>query len=109
MQLSCVHCGKPFTITTEQLGGRGRCTHCHRQIRLPEASDKPESQVPTQPVEPSHWWENSVSGLTSLVVHMVLLLILALGSYDAFSGEGTGEDVLIGEVASLQLSDEQDE
>jgi hypothetical protein len=40
---------------------------------------------------------------------MILMLILALISYGALSGEGSGEDVLIGDVPSVQLSDAQDE
>ncbi|MFV1968294.1 MAG: VWA domain-containing protein [Pirellulaceae bacterium] len=109
MQLSCVHCGQPFTITTEQLGGRGRCPHCGREIRLPEADDGSEATTPAPRSEPSHWIENSISGLTSLLIHMVLMLVLALISFGAYSGAGSGEDVLIGELPSLQLNDGQDE
>lgn len=107
MQLSCIHCGEPFTITKDQLGGRGQCPHCGGSIRLPrgeEASDdKPAA------ADGSHWWENSISGLISVVVHMFLLLILALIGYSSHSGEGLGEDVLIGELPSEILSDNQDE
>jgi hypothetical protein len=53
--------------------------------------------------------ENSISGLTSLLIHMVIMLLLALVSYGAYSGAGSGEDVLIGELPSLQLNDGQDE
>lgn len=103
MELSCTHCGQPFTVTAEQLGGRGRCPHCQGSIRLPKLGSQP-----TGPVElirePSHFFENSVSALVSLVVHMALLLLLALISYDAYSGEGMGEDVLIGDIPSVVLS-----
>jgi hypothetical protein len=53
--------------------------------------------------------ENSISGLTSLLIHMVIMLLLALISYGAYGGAGEGEDVLIGEIPSLDLSDGQDE
>lgn len=107
MQLSCIHCGEPFTITKDQLGGRGQCPHCGGGIRLPRAEEEGDDA----PVagEPSHWWENSISGLVSVVVHMFLLLVLALIGYSSYSGEGLGEDVLIGELPSEILSDNQDE
>ena len=45
MQLSCIHCGQEFSITADQLGGRGRCPHCHGEIELPKASDEGGDQV----------------------------------------------------------------
>jgi hypothetical protein len=108
MQLNCIHCGHPFTITTEQLGGKGRCPHCDQEVRLPSAGDGRETERTV--VEPSHWWENSISGLVSGVVHMLLLLFLALySSFGAGSGEGLTTDVLIGELASEVLGPGQDD
>jgi len=108
MQLSCVHCGKTFTITKDQLGGRGRCPHCHGDIQLPQAENgATEEALPVTP--PSRWWENSVSALVSVVFHMLLMLILALITYDAYRGEGLGEDVMIGELFTDLLSDAQED
>ena len=45
MQLSCIHCGNAFTITKQQLGGRGNCPHCGGAIRLPKADDAAEARV----------------------------------------------------------------
>lgn len=101
MQLNCIHCGQPFTITTEQLGGRGRCPHCNNEVRLPSADQG--QKVERTVVEPSHWWENSISGLVSGVFHMLLLLFLALFGYGKGSGEGTGDDVLIGNGPPSQI------
>ncbi len=108
MRMSCIHCGRAFSITADQLGGQGRCPHCHGAIRLPNATDEQEEVI--ERVEPSHWMQNSLSGLLSLVFHMILILILALISYDASTGEGLGEDVLIGTLPSEKLgeSDEQE-
>ncbi|MBC8352504.1 MAG: VWA domain-containing protein [Planctomycetes bacterium] len=108
MQLSCVHCGKQFSISVDQLGGAGRCPHCRGEIRLPKAED-PNEQPEDLPAEHSPWWENSVSGLTSLVFHLILILIFALIKFGGQSGEGLAEDVLIGELPSVQLGDAQDE
>ena len=107
MQLSCVHCGKAFTITTKQLGGRGRCPHCHGDIQLPQAEDGVAEEA--VPAGPSRWWENSVSALVSVVFHMLLMLILALWAYDAYRGEGLGEEVMIGELHAELLSDAQED
>ena len=110
MRLNCIHCGKPFTITSEQLGGRGACPHCQNEIRLPEAADGiSEAAAPAEPPERFHWWENSISGLVSLVFHMVLMLVLALVTYGGTGGGGSGEGVLIGDVPSVVLSDGQQE
>jgi len=108
MQLSCVHCGKQFTISVDQLGGTGRCPHCRGEIHLPKAED-PNQQIDELPVEHNSWWENSISGLASLVFHLILILIFALIKFGGQSGEGLAEDVLIGELPSVQLGDAQDE
>ena len=107
MQLSCIHCGQPFTISKDQLGGRGQCPHCGGSIRLPRAEEENGDKPVT--AESTHWWENSISGLVSVVVHMFLLLVLALIGYNSYSGEGLGEDVLIGELPSEILGDADDE
>ena len=107
MRLNCLHCGRPFTISTEQLGGRGSCPHCHGEVRLPSADDGRDNS--RQLVEPSHWWENSISGLVSGVFHMLLLLFLALFTHGQGSGEGLGTDVLIGELPSEILGMGQDD
>ncbi len=107
MRMSCIHCGQVFSITASQLGGKGRCPHCRGEIRLPKATDDVPEE--TEKVEPSHWLQNSMSGLLSLIFHMVLILILALITYDSYSGEGLGEDVLIGKLPTEKLGESQDE
>jgi hypothetical protein len=78
-------------------------------VRLPSADDARQAQQHAAVAEPSHWWENSVSGLVSGVFHMLLLLFLALFATSRGSGEGLGEDVLIGELPSEVLRPAQDE
>ena len=108
MQLSCVHCGKQFTISVEQLGGTGLCPHCRGEIRLPKAED-PNQQPDESPALHGHWWENSVSGLSSLVFHLALLLFLAVFKFGGPGGEGMAEDVLIGDLPSVHLGVTQEE
>jgi hypothetical protein len=108
MRMACIHCGREFSITASQLGGKGRCPHCRGEIRLPQATDSSEP-APAEPIRPSHWLQNSMSGLLSLVFHIVLILILALITYGSSGGLGGGEDVLIGELPSHQLGDSPEE
>ena len=101
MQLQCIHCREPFVITSEQLGGRGRCPHCQGEITLPDA--EPATAAPE--VRQFAWWENSVSTLVSLVVHALLLLVLALWTYGGSGLAGEGEEVLIGEMPKAALDE----
>lgn len=109
MRMSCIHCGKDFSISAEQLGGKGRCPHCRGEIRLPKASEEAEPAGEEEVVHPTHWLKNSLSGLLSLIFHIVLLLILALISTGSAGGDGLGEDVLIGSIPSAKLGDSQEE
>jgi hypothetical protein len=68
-----------------------------------------QSQPSEEPAAPSHWLQNSLSGLLSLVFHLILILILALISYGSSGVEGLGEDVLIGQLPSARLAESQEE
>ncbi len=108
MNLSCIHCGKQFSVSVEQLGGRGRCPHCRGEIQLPRADeDHPAEQQPH--LVPFNWLENSISMLGSIVFHMMLVIVLALIRWGTPGLPGSGEDVLIGVLPSQTLSDMQEE
>jgi hypothetical protein len=104
VQINCLHCRKPFSITSEQLGGRGRCPHCQGEITLPDPEPVADAEK-----HPFAWWENSVSTLVSLVFHAVLLLILALWTYGGTGLAGEGTEVLIGEMPKVSLNDESED
>jgi Mg-chelatase subunit ChlD/DNA-directed RNA polymerase subunit RPC12/RpoP len=106
MKLSCIHCGQLFTTKAEHLGGSVECPHCHHEVVLPEAEDHESADQPHRG-EPTHWLRNCGSGLISLILHMALMLLLALVTYGAYSGEGLEEDVLIGTLPSAVLHDSQ--
>ncbi len=107
MIISCVHCGKEFSITAEQLGGRGRCPHCHGDIQLPKADTAAPSEAAHH--EPFNWLENSISGLGSMVFHIIVLLILALVPLGRRDGIGEGEEVFIGQLPGVKLSNAPEE
>lgn len=106
MHLSCIHCGQEFSITADQLGGRGRCPHCGGEIELPKATEEDGNHVHAAP---SSWLENSISMLGSMVFHMVVVLLLALIQFGRPGLPGTTEEVMIGELPSENLNDSPEE
>jgi Mg-chelatase subunit ChlD len=106
MQLNCAHCQKPFTVTLEDLGRRGQCPHCQAEITLPSAAEPDQEQIPWLPSP--RWWERSVSTLTSIVFHTALVIILALWTYGGRGVDGSGDEVLIGQLPGETLTEQQD-
>lgn len=101
MRLTCMHCRRGFTITAKQLGRRGWCPHCGAAIQLPDADD-PNADQEVLP-EPTSWWKNSVSALGSVIFHTLMILMLTWFQCGGPSGDGPGEEVLIGELPEIQL------
>ena len=110
MQISCIHCGYQFTITSQQLGGRGHCPRCAGEIELPRLGDEPENIRP----HPFAWLENSISALGSCAFHMLLFLIyilcvLLFPPEQPSAGIGEGDVVLIGLPDSQPLDQHNEE
>lgn len=108
MRIVCVHCGGDFTVTAKDLGGKGRCPHCKREITLPKARPADASaEKHEHHYQPTTWFDGIVSGLGSMVVHMAAVLIVALLQSSGGGGGGAGAttEVLIGEIASEQLTE----
>lgn len=110
MKLSCIHCAYEFTITADQLGGRGNCPRCGGEIQLPNVSSDGQAEDPYE-ARPFAWIENSVSALGSLVFHMALFLILALivQQHGGAGIAGEGQLVSIGDLPSESLSPNSEE
>jgi Mg-chelatase subunit ChlD len=106
MELHCSHCRQPFKITVADLGRRGRCPHCQAEITLPPAAEVADENA--SPTRGSRWWEGSVSTLASVVFHTALVLILALWTYGGRGIEGTGEEVLIGQLPGETLTEQEE-
>lgn len=110
MKLSCVHCGNEFTITAEQLGGRGRCPHCRAAIVLPRADQvgAPESE-PLQ--APSRIMDNVIGGLGSCIIHLIVLILVGLIQWggEGVTGPGIEEEIWIGEMPFTNLTDQLNE
>src|SRR5687767_8992752 len=103
MKLACIHCGKSFVILAQQLGTTGRCPHCRGEIALPKASD----QLPheRQRIDPRAWLDYSISGLSSMIFHMLLVLIFALFQGEGSNTAGPGEEVSIGTLPIEELGE----
>jgi hypothetical protein len=103
MRISCVHCGRAIVITKAQLGTQGQCPHCHGPVVLPRAADQLE-ETPKESWSGRDLVDQSLSFLTSMVIHMVALLIFAfMQAGDASPGDGPGVEVGIGNLAIENL------
>ena len=106
MNIYCIHCGESFSITKEQLGKRGKCPHCRATLILPK-SNLQYGHKERQLDPPSRWMENSLSGISAIILHLLLLVLLAMIPWGNFStGEGgEGDQIMIGQLAREQLVD----
>ncbi|MBI1249484.1 VWA domain-containing protein [bacterium] len=105
MQLSCFYCGKHLTATAKQLGGEVVCPHCGNVVRLPDAEQLHAAEE-KEPEAPTHFWlTDSISGVASLLFHMALLFVLSLLVCDYRIGAPEGEEVTIGELPGINLTD----
>ena len=79
MKLNCIHCGGAFTVRGEQLGAAVACPHCHSTVNLPRADDgSGEQKDDDRAAQPSGTLTNSVSALTSFIIHTLLFILIAL-------------------------------
>ncbi len=106
MNIYCIHCGESFSITREQLGKRGKCPHCRGTVVMPK-SRLQYGYRERQIKPPSRLLENGLSGLSAVIVHLLLLSLLAMIPWGEFStGEGgEGDQIMIGQLAKQQLVD----
>ena len=110
MKILCIQCGGEFSISAEQLGGKGSCPHCGAEVALPKAHQETAAQAaPRRGI--FQLLDGSISGLGSMIIHMAILLLIALFQTNSGggSGEGLTNDVLIGVLPSEQLTDQQEE
>lgn len=106
MKLTCVHCGQDFSITSEQLGGRGQCPHCSQVVEFPGAN---QSDSVDENERKGSWIENSISGLGSIAIHLLLLILIAIVPWSR-GGGGVGEtyEVMIGVADTEKLDNAED-
>jgi hypothetical protein len=110
MKIVCIHCGGEFTISPQDLGGQGRCPHCHGVIALPKATTPARAETKPPRQRPTNWLEGSISGLISLVLHTTVFILVALfQATGGRGGAGEGEDVLIGALPKIDLVDRPEE
>lgn len=110
MNIYCIHCGGLFSITKEQLGKRGKCPHCRATLVLPK-SNLQYGHKERQLKQLSRWMENSLSGVSAIILHLAILILLAMTPWGNFStGEGgEGDQIMIGQLSREQLVDNHDE
>jgi len=110
MKIVCIHCGGEFTIRAEDLGGQGYCPHCRGAICLPKAATPRAAEPKPERHHPTNWFESSISGLISMVLHMLVFLAVALlQPTGGKGGAGEGDEVLIGLLPARDLIDRPEE
>ena len=81
MKLNCVYCGRVFRISAEQLGGQGRCPHCHEIIYLPKAESPGPLSTEAQPLGQSSSSHYLVAIGATVLLHLLLLIVLGFLSW----------------------------
>lgn len=113
MKIVCTFCGRPFSILPEQLGTQRPCPHCKAVVQLPHASGTaaPRSTDERELRRPFAWLDGSISGLISLVLHMVIMIVIAYTQQTDEPGgvdSGLGEEVMIGVLPTSDLTNRQE-
>ncbi len=103
MKWPCPYCQHRFSATRSQLGTQVVCPRCRRGVQLPAAEAAGTGSEPEQQIERESLFRRFASGLTSMVLHMGLLLLLALVTCDLRDGGGTGEEIFIGHMPAKGL------
>jgi Mg-chelatase subunit ChlD len=110
MRIVCIHCGRDFIVRAEDLGGEGICPHCRGANVLPTPAAAPRGEAKSERKRPTSWFESSLSGLISLVLHMTAFVVIALmqATYGS-GGAGEGQEVSIGSLPVKDLIDQPEE
>jgi len=105
MTVSCFHCGREVRVGKEHFGREIACPHCHKIFPVPGAGTSEDEYLE----ESSRRGEFLVPAVVSFLVHGVLLLLFSLVTWSYQAGGGLGEEVLIGELPSIELQKSGDE
>ena len=102
MQINCVHCGGAVAIAAENLERQAFCPHCGQELILPQEAVPEEDE--------GRWsirtlFDNSISGLASMVIHMAVLFLLAYLQFGGSGVAGEGEDAFIGKLPGVELGE----
>lgn len=105
MTVSCFHCGREVRVGKEHFGREVPCPHCHKIFPVPSAGAGDDEYVD----ESRRRGELLVPTVVSCLVHGGLLLLFSLVTWSYQAGGGLGDEVLIGELPSVELEQSGDE
>jgi len=104
MTVSCFHCGREVRVGKEHFGREIACPHCHKIFPVPGAGTSDDEYLD----EPGRRGEFLVPTGVSFLVHGGLLLLFSLVTWSYQAGGGVGDEVLIGELPSIDLQQSGD-
>ncbi len=112
MNISCSRCLKPFSITADQLGTRGKCPHCRATIILPKSA-RSGLYFDASGLEPPNYWSQSVlCAMVAFFLHAAALVVIAMIPWGEFANNlpGDGTLIMIGKLPrSVALDRTQEE
>ena len=112
MNITCNQCLKPFSISADQLGTRGKCPHCRATIILPKSARSGLVYDSEQLTPPNYWTQSLLCGLVTCLFHVSVLALIALLPWGDFSEQNTGDGtlVMIGKLPkNVMLENDQEE
>ena len=95
MNITCNRCFKPFSITADQLGTRGKCPHCRATIILPKSARDGQFYDAGRLQAPNTFTQNAFCGFVTILLHMAVLTVFAMLPWGEFSDELAGDGTLV--------------
>lgn len=106
MTFTCIHCSQAFEVSPEQMGTTVGCPHCGGPNPLPASSPPDDLDAARQSaVSQASLLRSAIAGASSMVIHIILLVLLALIQFGGEEGVGEGEAVFIGKLPGEALDD----
>jgi len=108
MNVTCIYCDQRIWVASNYSGKEIACPKCGKAFPLPSAAAAgSRGRRSGESREP--WWKPGLSGVLSCVFHFFLLLICSLVTWGNYGGGGLGDEVLLGDLPSKQLTQTKDE
>jgi DNA-directed RNA polymerase subunit RPC12/RpoP len=111
MNISCSRCLKPFSITAEQLGTRGKCPHCRATIILPRSAPTGMHYEDHEIDRPAYWTQSLFCLVATFFLHASVMAVMAMMPWGEIADDqpGDGTLVMIGKLPHSVVLDRNQE